>query len=344
MNRGRKVMDKKPLIMKLLAGGIIFLFVGGCFVPAMAQDITTSLQASSGDWLYVGGSGPGNYTKIQDAIDNASDGDTVFVYDDSSPYCENIVVEKSITIQGENKNSTIIQGTNHTYGVNITVDTVSIRGFTIQNFSFGIYLTSNHNRISNNIIRENYCGIGSHYDNLSTSVPSFIGHNVIINNLIINNSNGIFGVSGWNNTIQENNISLNYMGITLGAAFNTIAMLNHISENFIGVIVLASYNTTVYHNHFSDNQLGVLTYVSSADNILQNNFIGNNWSAMSHQRLLPKFKLDLPLRRNIWNGNYWDEPRSLPYIIPGVIMTAIFKVHLGVQIDWHPAQEPFDIP
>jgi hypothetical protein len=35
-----------------------------------------------GKTLYVGGSGEGNYTKIQDAIDNASKGDTVFVYDE----------------------------------------------------------------------------------------------------------------------------------------------------------------------------------------------------------------------------------------------------------------------
>jgi len=30
--------------------------------------------------LYVGGNGPNNYTKIQDAIDDARDGDTVFVF------------------------------------------------------------------------------------------------------------------------------------------------------------------------------------------------------------------------------------------------------------------------
>jgi parallel beta-helix repeat protein len=332
-------MKKKCLVI-----GIIILLFGMCVIPTNAKNIEKSQSILKGNWLYVGGDGPGNYSRIQDAIDNASDGDTVFVFDDSSPYYENIVVGKSITIQGENKNSTIIQGTNNTYGVNITVDTVSIMGFTIQNFSFGIYLTSNHNRISSNIFRENYCGIGTHYDNLSTSVPSYIGHNVITNNLIINNSNAIFGVSGWNNTIQENNISQNYMGITLGAAFNTVVLLNHISENFIGVTVLTSYNTTLYHNHFSDNELGVLTYVTSADNILQNNFMRNNWSAMSHQRFLPKIKLDLPLRRNIWDGNYWDEQRSSPYMIPGVLMIAIFKVHVGVQVDWHPAQEPYDIP
>ena len=38
---------------------------------------------------YVGGSGGGNYSSIQDAIDDASDGDTVFVY--NGIYNENII-------------------------------------------------------------------------------------------------------------------------------------------------------------------------------------------------------------------------------------------------------------
>ena len=32
-----------------------------------------------GKTLYVGGSGPSNYTQIQDAVDSASNGDTAFV-------------------------------------------------------------------------------------------------------------------------------------------------------------------------------------------------------------------------------------------------------------------------
>ena len=38
------------------------------------------MPISNDNTLYVGGSGEGNYTKIQDAIDDASDGDIVFVY------------------------------------------------------------------------------------------------------------------------------------------------------------------------------------------------------------------------------------------------------------------------
>ena len=58
--------------------------------------------------LYVGGSGPGNYSTIQSAINDAVDDDTVFVYDDSSPYNENVVVDKSIELTGEDKNTTIM--------------------------------------------------------------------------------------------------------------------------------------------------------------------------------------------------------------------------------------------
>lgn len=337
---------------KWLAVGIIFLFVGITYAPALAQNTEKSHSISRGNWLYVGGNGPGNYSTIQSAIDDANDGDTVFVYDDSSPYYENIIIEKSITIRGENKNSTIITvitSANNTYGVNIAADAVSISRFTIQNFSHGIYLTSNNNQISDNIFRDNSFGIETYYDNLSTSIPPQFGHNTIMNNYFINNTNSIFGVSGWNNTVEGNIISQSSIGVTLGATVNTIFSLNHISENFVGIIVLGSYNTTVYQNNFSDNELGVLTFGTSADNILQNNFIGNNWSAMSYQRFLSRFRhlkitLGFPLRRTVWNGNYWDKPQSLPVIIPGVIMIAVFKIPLGFQVDWHPAQEPYDIP
>ena len=40
--------------------------------------------------LYVGGTGAGNYTKIQDAIDNASAGDTIRVF--NGVYNENIFI------------------------------------------------------------------------------------------------------------------------------------------------------------------------------------------------------------------------------------------------------------
>ncbi|MDH7516914.1 MAG: NosD domain-containing protein [Candidatus Thermoplasmatota archaeon] len=100
-----------------------------------------------------GGSGPDNYTRIQDAIDNASDGDTVFVYDDSSPYSGWIFVNKSITVQGENTNTTIIQGPSGNFtGFIIDSDFVKISGFTIQNGGAGIKIEDFSDNIIENCI------------------------------------------------------------------------------------------------------------------------------------------------------------------------------------------------
>ncbi len=63
---------------KCLAVGIILLFIGTAVIPSTAQNIEKS--TSRGNTLYVGGNGPGNYSIIQDAVDNASNGDMVYVY------------------------------------------------------------------------------------------------------------------------------------------------------------------------------------------------------------------------------------------------------------------------
>ncbi len=110
-----------------------FSFVGTCIIPTTAQNAEKTLPTSRGNWLYVGGSGPGNYTRIQDAIDNASDEDTVFVYDDSSPYYENLIINKSVNLIGENKINTVILGEQSDITIQIISDNVNVSGFNIKN-------------------------------------------------------------------------------------------------------------------------------------------------------------------------------------------------------------------
>ncbi|MBE3139860.1 MAG: right-handed parallel beta-helix repeat-containing protein, partial [Thermoplasmata archaeon] len=144
---------------KCLAVGIILLFVGTCIVPSIAQNIEKPSQTTSrGNWLYVGGSGPGNYTKIQDAIDNASDGDTVFVYDDSAPYYEEVWIRKSISLIGENKNTTNIIWRGGRYALTIyQTEHVIISGLKFNNSSNGVQVyESNNSIISENIIEDNF--------------------------------------------------------------------------------------------------------------------------------------------------------------------------------------------
>ena len=94
---------------------------------------------SKGKILYVGGYLKdnyfeyGNYTSIQSAINDANDGDTVFVYDDSSPYYENIWINRSVNLIGENRNTTIIDGNFKGSVIKINSDNVVVCGFTLKN-------------------------------------------------------------------------------------------------------------------------------------------------------------------------------------------------------------------
>jgi parallel beta-helix repeat protein len=138
----------------------------------------TSLPLSRGNWFFVGGNGPGNYTKIQDAIIASSDGDTVFVYAYSSPYYENLIVNTSINLVGEERNTTIINGGGMNDTIWIQTSFVNVSGFTIVNSSTkegsaGIFIIEKkwwepdnppwltNIRISNCLIKNNNVGIWS---------------------------------------------------------------------------------------------------------------------------------------------------------------------------------------
>jgi len=81
------------ILKKSLVLGIILLFVATGIVPTIAQDVEKpSLPISRGNWLYVGGNGPGNYTTVQSAINAANPGDTIYVF--SGVYHENLDIGK----------------------------------------------------------------------------------------------------------------------------------------------------------------------------------------------------------------------------------------------------------
>ena len=72
---------------KIAVIGLIHLLLSP--VAGNSPHHTNLLHSSSvihsninGKTLYVGGNGLNNYTSIQPAIDNASNGDTIFVYDE----------------------------------------------------------------------------------------------------------------------------------------------------------------------------------------------------------------------------------------------------------------------
>ena len=71
------------------------------------------------------------YNTIQSAIDDADNGNTILV--SNGTYNENVDVTKSLSIIGENKNTTIIDGGGAGNVVAIEANNVNISGFTIKN-------------------------------------------------------------------------------------------------------------------------------------------------------------------------------------------------------------------
>jgi len=197
-----------------------------------------------GNILYVGGTGEGNYTKIQDAIDNTSDGDTVFVYDDSSPYYENLVVNKSINLFGENQNTTILKANEGGTGINITTDNVSISNFYVKDYEYPIIGEScAYLSISNNTFSKNYTKAMKRMKFLSVTYCTFT------QNTIIDYESNLFELSSFC-TISNNNFICNcrHGGIDLlyGSCNNIVTHNLFGGLNRSGSIDLAyqsNYNT-----------------------------------------------------------------------------------------------------
>lgn len=169
-------------------------------------DITFEvIPYASGDLLYVNTTGSnGAYISIQDAIEDAGDGDTIFVYSgtyietaETGPSSKALKIEKSITLIGESKESTIIDASGKHYGISILfVDYVNISGFTIKESQRNMH-----------ILGSNYCHI---YDNIVCNATLYgfyvwgSDHNIFEDNELLRNGNGMLLDNSESNIIQNN--------------------------------------------------------------------------------------------------------------------------------------------
>ena len=166
---------------------ICFILILITIVPSTAVENVNSIQLTNRT-IYVDDDGGADYTNIQDAIDAASDGDTIFIYDGT--YIENIVIDKSINLIGEDKHTVIIDGDELDTVITITHEYVDIREVTITKSEWdwstsGIYLEeyAHHIHISDTILTDN---------NYAILAPSNNTMNLVITNTTI--SSNRFGI------------------------------------------------------------------------------------------------------------------------------------------------------
>gem|GEM_PF-1415760 len=130
-------MMKESIILKGFVISVALLFFGTSATGTINLVHTLNPAPIFGNILYVGGVGPNNYTTIQDAINDATDGDSIFVY--PGTYNEDqITVDKALKITGSETETTIIDGG----GASLTScglvriianGDVTFQGFTVQN-------------------------------------------------------------------------------------------------------------------------------------------------------------------------------------------------------------------
>jgi len=304
--------------LKIIAILISMLLIIGSSFQVIAHLSEINVNNSFANTWTVDNEGDGDFTSIQEAIDNSSvlDGDTIEVY--SGTYNEDVDVYKELILEGiDNElppNGTdtgmpIIDSNGQDNVITISkfiderIDNVEVSGFIIQNSGMGnsgILIDYARNiKINDNILQMNYFGVS--IERVDTVL---VGSNDII----------------------ENNI-----GISIENSDNNDFIDNFIDNNTeYGIRLERTQTTDISQNTISNTgDIGVYLLRSSGNEITSNDFINNNNQAT----FLNCF--------NYWRGNSWDD-NNFPFII--YIIWGSFRLFPDIpwlvipipQIDWNP--------
>ena len=271
------------------------------------------------------------YQTIQEAIDKTYEGYTIYVM--NGTYYENVVINKTIKLDGEDKTTTIIDGGGLGHVVEVTVPRVRVSGFTIQNSSKGLFdagikmLTLNsYVTIRNNIVQDNEIGIFLNYAYEEC-------WNIVQDNIVQKNKEGIYVHWADNNDISGNTIRMNSNnGLEMIRCRYSAIRGNVISDNGgCGIYLRGASNKNIVneHNTLQNNSVGIKIIESNKNKVIKNNFINNSHQAYFYNALFTR-----------WGRNFWDDkPRFLPKIIIGHIDKIPW-----INIGWLSKREPYDLP
>ncbi len=241
--------------------------------------------------------GQADFDTIQEAINSAVDGDVILV--DAGIYYEHVVVNKTVSLVGEDVSTTIIDGSNTGHVINIVSDHVNVTGFTVRNsgnihmpaLDAGICLNGTEGCIisGNRAINNGFCGISLLYSNGNTIADNNLGsagwggihllsssHNIISGNTMTDKYGGINGhVSSNYNNITENIISNStYGGFFHAASYNNIWGNNISAIEAVGIWLQDQVNyNNVTENRFINNTVAIRLQGSNRNNTLSRNFI-----------------------------------------------------------------------
>lgn len=270
---------------------------------------------------------PDDYPTIQAAVSAAGPGDTVSVR--KGLYTENIIISKSLTLQGEDREKTIIDGGGSNNVVHITASHVTVGGFTVRNGQNGVEIQSglpiHHITLKDMIVTLNTesgiysrnsggyhviedCII-SHNNGFGLDVHQF-SKSIIRNCEVFGNGTGIQAGWSWYITIEGNKVHLNSTGISLDSCYYSSVEKNLVYANEGAGITFhyISSRNTIKENIVFGNGSGIsasLQWDGFGEHRIYHNDIFNNQNQIGGRRNSVYFQH--------WDngypsgGNYWSD-------------------------------------
>ena len=212
------------------------------------------------------------FPTIQTAIDRANPGDRIYVA--SGNYTEHLVINKTLSLIGENRDTTIVDGFDADTVISIVADDVTVEGLTIAKSVLRAY------------------DIGIRVD----------GKGISINRTkVVSTSTGVIFYSSTNSVVSDSVIINNSNGLMLYYSSNCLFLNNIFSGNAQAVILYFSSVNTFAGNSFSGNSVGVFLPQSSS----RNYFYHNNFE---DEVPISSDSLNTWSRGN--EGNYWVDYNS----------------------------------
>lgn len=260
---------------------------------------------------------PDDYPTIQAAVSAARPEDTVYVR--KGVYAENIVISKSLTLQGEDRKTTIIDGGGSGSVVHITASQVMVSGFTVRNGENGVEIRSSwpihHITLRDIIVTQNTS------NGISSSNSG--GYHLIEDCIISHNGQSALSAHQFTRSVIRNcEVFRNGSGLQPGWSWYLIIEGNTIHHNSSNGIRLDScYYSTVKGNLVYQNKNSGITfyYISSRNTIKENIVFGQGlgininlvWSGFGGHRIYHNDFFDNQKKliedcEGSANFQYWD--------------------------------------
>lgn len=364
----------KKLVTILTIWSIVCIELFGIITVFPDNDIYVSART-----INVSKDGSADYTSIQTAVDNAQDGDTIFVH--SGTYSESITISKGVKLVGEDRWTTMIDGSGNGKVIQITGSGASVSNLTIMDsgsssgsqyaYDSGIQVAADRVTVrgcvfkripkvpimvsenANYLLVENNTFTGSYMNAVRMSGHTF-NNAMFVNNDFLGDSYGIVVYIAYtmeNMQIKGNRFygsAWSGVSFTMGGSAPSEGLIisNNIIRGFaIGLSLGQIDKALIYGNTIEDNDVGLSSgyTLNTNSQVFLNDFINNTKQASGGTQITWDKGYSV-------GGNYWSDYNGTNVMSgPGQNISGAdgygdtpYTNSAGV-VDHYPFMEPLDM-